>query len=336
MFGAYRTFLALLVVALHLGGVPSIGGYAVFGFYSLSGYLMTFIMLRNYGYTAGGRYKYTFNRLLRIFPMYWISLLLSILIIFWIGEEKSSAYHIGIYLPGTITEILKNAFLLFPMRELPRLTPPAWALTVEIFFYILIGLGLSKNKKIVIFWFFLSCLYHLVALILGIGWEHRYFTIPAASLPFSTGALIFHYKDKCQLLLKRQSDNNHLPFLICFIIIANWYAGLVLDDSKGVFFYSNYLLCSLMIIALADRTSLPFMSKKLDNWLGDFSYPIYLLHYQVGLVIISTLALFEIMLLRPSIELMLITLPFLFLFSWLFTITIEKPIEAIRKKVKAK
>jgi len=54
MFGTYRIFLALMVVALHLGGIPKIGAYAVFGFYCLSGYLMTLIMQTNYGYTATG------------------------------------------------------------------------------------------------------------------------------------------------------------------------------------------------------------------------------------------------------------------------------------------
>lgn len=49
MFGTYRAFLALMVVALHLGGIPKIGAYAVFGFYCLSGYLMTLIMQTNYG-----------------------------------------------------------------------------------------------------------------------------------------------------------------------------------------------------------------------------------------------------------------------------------------------
>ena len=51
MFGTYRTLLALMIVALHLGGVPVIGGYAVFGFYILSGYLMTLIMQTSYGYS---------------------------------------------------------------------------------------------------------------------------------------------------------------------------------------------------------------------------------------------------------------------------------------------
>lgn len=44
MFGSFRTLLALGVVISHLGSAPYMGTYAVFGFYALSGYLMTLIM----------------------------------------------------------------------------------------------------------------------------------------------------------------------------------------------------------------------------------------------------------------------------------------------------
>ena len=66
MFGVYRAFLALMVVALHLGGLPVVGAYAVFGFYVLSGYLMTLIMQDRYGYTASGRSAYAVNRFLLV------------------------------------------------------------------------------------------------------------------------------------------------------------------------------------------------------------------------------------------------------------------------------
>lgn len=70
MFGFYRVYLALLVVAHHLGGLTGLGSYAVFGFYMLSGYLMTFIMCRNYHHTTTGFLKYSLNRFLRIYPTY--------------------------------------------------------------------------------------------------------------------------------------------------------------------------------------------------------------------------------------------------------------------------
>lgn len=342
MFGTYRTILALMVVAFHIGGVPQIGGYAVFGFYALSGYLMTFIMQKNYGYTPSGKYRYAINRMLRLYPMYWASALFTLILIAILGEAVTSDYHNALYLPSGFTETFKNILLFFPFRENPRLTPPAWALTVEIFFYILIGLGLSKHKKIVVGWFLLSIIYHALVIILRLGSDYSYYPIWAASLPFSTGALIFHFKDKLQTVVSssRIVRGAFFPYLLGFFILFNWYIGRQLTyigfNFNTFIFYSNFVLCALMIIVLAEKKSLPFISKKFDNWLGNFSYPIYLIHYQVGLVVLTGLGYLGLDYVRQDFNLMLITLPFLFGFSWLLILFIEKPIQIIRDKVKSK
>ena len=337
MFGAYRTFLALMVVALHLGGLPRIGAYAVFGFYCLSGYLITLIMQTNYGYTAKGISKYALNRFLRIYPIYWISMLFSGALIWCLGNAYTSNYHPSIYLPGNFSELIKNVMLFFPFREFPRLTPPAWALTVELFFYGLMGVGLSKNKCITTFWFISSVLYHIGAWILQLGWERRYFTIFAASLPFSTGALIYHYKHEVTHFLNRITGKmyRYFPVLLCSIILLNWHVGIRSNQSTGTYFYSNYVLCSLMVAVLLSRKELPLISKRFDKWLGDFSYPIYLIHYQVGLLVLVILGAFGLELKRPDLTLMFISIPFIFAFSWMITVAVERPIEMIRSKIKS-
>ena len=342
MFGAYRTVLALMVVFYHIGGIPHIGSYAVFGFYALSGYLMTFVIQNTYGYTAIGLKKYTFNRFLRIYPMYWASIIFSIILIMLVGEQNSFEYHKALFLPDNLIDSLKNLFLFFPFRETPRLTPPAWALTVEIFYYILIGIGLSKHKKVVICWFILSVIYHVAIGLLLVGFEHRYFTIPAASLPFSVGALIFHYRESLQAIMNnnRLTKHSFFPYLLGIVILLNWYLGRQVKQQffnlDNLFFYSNFGLCVLMIIILKEKKSLPFISKKLDNQLGNFSYPIYLIHYQVAFVVLIGMDFLGTQYIRPNISLMLISLPFLFLFSWLLISQLEGPIEMLRKATKVR
>ena len=72
MFGLLRTTFALMVMIYHLFfvGFLSLGTYPVFGFYIISGYLMTVIMHNNYGYTWVGRYSFAVNRFLRLYPQY--------------------------------------------------------------------------------------------------------------------------------------------------------------------------------------------------------------------------------------------------------------------------
>ncbi len=271
MFGTYRTLLAVMVIFLHLGGIPVLGAYAVFGFYILSGYLMTFIMHQNYGYTHTGRMRYALNRILRIYPIYWLSCVFSLFLITLFGQNYTSVFHPSIYSPADIESLLRNIFLFFPGREEPRLTPPSWALTVEIFFYICIGLGLSKNKQITKYWFSISLAYTAVINIIGFEWADRYYSIAAASLPFSTGAIIFHYRENLKQINIRLVDKFLHPYILISLMAINWLVGFLLGTLRGANFYINYFLCTIMLIALFDRKTLPFITRKFDKLLGDFS-----------------------------------------------------------------
>jgi peptidoglycan/LPS O-acetylase OafA/YrhL len=337
LFGTYRTLLALMVVALHLGDVRAIGVYAVFGFYCLSGYLMTYIMCTNYGFTSSGILKYAVNRGLRIYPIYWVSILFTVILIWLFGSDVTTSVNRGLYLLGELEGILRNIFLFFPFREFPRLTPPAWALTVEIFFYILIGLGLSKNKLITMGWFILSVAYHIYAYASLLGFAERYYTIFAASLPFATGALIFHYRSVLLTYVNKLKGvrYSYFPYFLLSLILVNWALGVKLRQSADLFFYINYLLCALMVNVLSERKKLPFISRKFDKLMGDFSYPIYLIHYQVGVIVIVCFGALRISFERGEMMFMLVSIPVIFAFSWLFIIGIERPIELIRSKIKA-
>src|SRR3954467_6659684 len=112
MFGAYRAFLALMVVLSHLGGVPG-GGYPVIGFYILSGYLMTLILQTSYGYTFKGLARYGANRFLRIYPCYWIACLLAAGLVLWCGNQTAREYHAMMFLPDSITSFLRHVFIIF-------------------------------------------------------------------------------------------------------------------------------------------------------------------------------------------------------------------------------
>jgi len=336
MFGTYRTLLALMVVTQHLAGIHVLGAYAVFGFYILSGYLMTSILHFNYGYSCAGVGRYALNRFLRIYPMYWVSICCSAILIAILGANYVAAYHEAMFIPRTVYEYFKNIFLFFPTVESPRLTPSAWALTVELCFYILIGLGASRNKYLVVGWLTLSIAYHAIANIGNWGWENIYFSIPAASLPFATGAFIFHYKDALLKNFKSSSENiqNFLPVALFAITLINWWLGDLTGYARSVCFYLNYVFCSLMVLFLSSKSALSFIPPKVDKWIGDLSYPIYVIHYQVGLLTLAVLDNFGFSYKRPDIHVLLFSLPVIILAAWLLAICVEKPIEHIRSNVR--
>lgn len=311
------------------------GVYAVFGFYILSGYLMTLIMHKNYGFTADGIKKYALNRFLRIFPIYWVSIIFSLGLILLVGEKFTSSYHDNIFFPSGL-EWFFNLFIIFPLRDAARLTPPAWALTVELFFYVCIGLGLSKRKNVVLWWFFLSVLYHLVVNLLGLDAVYKYNLITAASLPFATGALIYHYRSELGRVFSKFSNMRWSLGLhaLLILIFLNWYIGYLTHELVGPFYYVNYGLNAIMIVALKERRSLPLVSRKLDAWMGEFSYPIYLTHLQVGMVVAIFLGWFGLAVKRPAPILFFISIPALLLGAWLLTITVSRPIDSVRERVK--
>lgn len=338
MFGIYRTFLSLLVVIGHLFGPFQLGTYAVFGFYVLSGYLMTYIMQINYGYSFYGKLKFAVNRMLRIYPPYFIAILLSITILIVFGTQVT-LFKSNIYIPTNITEIIQNIFILFPRDANLRLSPPTWALTVELFFYMLICLGISRSKETTLIWFLASLVITVILIANSTPWMDRYYPITAASLPFSIGGLIFHHKEMA--IKKINNLGLKKPVIWIFIICLNFCFCFVFDNYLksslvfGIGFYLNLVLVTICTICLIDHQSM-ILTSKTDNIIGNYSYPIYLLHWQSGAIIYSISGHFlniSFLSLKGLIFLIL-SIILTFLFSYLIIQFVEKRIEKVRRKIK--
>lgn len=329
MFGTYRALLALMVVFQHLGEIRGLGAFAVFGFYVLSGYLMTLILHASYGYSPAGIGRYALNRFLRIYPIYWIACLTSIALVLWLGADRTSTYQASIRLPDDLESALRNLLIVIEYDTKARLTPPAWALTAELFYYACIGLGMSRTRFRTIVWFAASTLYTVYVNLAQLPWTYHYHLIPAASLPFSTGALIYHYKDRVleavPLLRARLA-----PVPLFALILLNFAASQGLGTLRTWGFYLNYALNTLIVLSLAGRSSLPGISRRVDESLGDFSYPIYLMHYQAGLLLVGLGVGWR----RGELSFALVSLPLIFGFAWLLTTVVERPIERLRRRVK--
>lgn len=345
MFGLLRVTFALMVVLNHLFvGASPFGTYAVFGFYIISGYLMTLIMHESYGYTAVGRYSFAVNRFLRLFPQYWAAVLLSITLILVFGQEFVSRYHTSIYVPNTLDTILQNFSMLFtawyPNHINPRLVPPAWSLTVEMFFYLLICLGISKTAVRVKYWLFASLIYLVASYFLGFGRVARYYPVVAASLPFAIGAAVYF------------SINNNAYFQqfkwfristtgLFILMLANCFAWTIFSKYSSnrwseIGFYLNLLICSLLIYNLATGKLIVAIDRKVDKKIGDFSYPIYLLHWQSGLIasyLIFGKPIHEFS--GDGLVVLLCALFIIILFSYGLIHAIDHPVQRIRSGIKS-
>ncbi len=299
MFGIWRTLLAIEVVAFHLLFLPFIGAYAVFSFFVLSGFLMTHIVHGTYGYTPGGLARYLGNRALRLYPSYWFALLISIALIGIVGAQLVAAYHPAITMPSTTIAWIENLTMIFPAvvpRDvMPRLIPLTWALTVEIVYYVLIGLGLSRTRKITWLWLAASIAYVVAARSLHHPKDavdeiipiFQYSAVAAGSLPFALGSLVWHYHQDLSARLDRLHIGDPRALIVVrwllYIVIAVVQARF---GWKGLVMVGNWLnigLSGLIVCTLFHTRPTPRW-RAIDKAVGDYSYPIYLLHMQMGLL----------------------------------------------------
>jgi len=343
MFGFYRTWLALAVMAHHLVGVPLIGHYAVHGFFILSGYLMTYVVINTYGGSAKGFLSFCINRAMRIYPAYWVILTCSVVLVVCLGGDYCSSYRASFYLPDTISVWLGNISLVypsfFPGEITPRLSPPTWALTVELFYYVAIALGVTgswtRTKVLLV----LSVMYFASTYVLDLDYVWRYNNIAAGSLAFALGGVIYYKKEDFIAFLCKFKGFS--PLFLLFLFTLNPIIAVCIDRFLGVdvdsfSFYLNYLLNFLIISSLINQ-KIPLLSRKVDKFIGDFSYPIYLMHWQVGALVSYILYDEAVRGFTPA-GLMSFTLSVILcaIFSWFVIRFVDEPIERIRAIVRNK
>lgn len=343
MFGIWRTLLAVEVVLYHLAGVQVIGQYAVFAFFVLSGFLMTAIMQSSYGYSTAGRLRYLQNRALRLYPSYWFALAITILLIAAFGAARMQAYNSHFVLPDTITDWIKNLTMVFglsPFDQVSRLVPPSWALTVEIIFYVLIGLGLSRTPTSTVIWTVLSLLYIVVADVTSGGGPALYSAILAGSLPFAMGAMTWHFR--CEIYRRLQILKIDRPVSLIVLRWLSWAAFLGANQLTGrgwLITLGNYVNIglSMLIVCVLFHQRPGEKLRRIDKAVGDFSYPIYLLHWQ-GAAIASML-LFGVLLRGPNpagLAAVALGLVVTIMLGWVCVRLIDPAVERRRTKIRNK
>lgn len=300
-------------------------------------------MVNSYGYSVAGIKAFAINRFLRLYPAYWFILILTFIAIVMYGEDNSSSYRKYMYLTDSIPSLFQNISLLyldlFPNTVTPRLSPPTWALTIEIFFYLLIALSISRSKRITTIWFISSVVYMASVHALNLNYKYRYNIILAGTLPFSLGAMIFHYYEKGIVSIFKLKSNKSFLILACFFVINAAFAAIIhklehFNFLMSLSFYLNFLINCTIIINLISG-DIPYISKSVDRKIGNMSYPIYLFHWQAGFIAsmviwgapIRGMNMQSIISLFPAVALCI-------LISFFIEKYIDIPIEKIRKKIR--
>lgn len=340
MFGTYRFVLALIVVGLHLAALPWLGIYAVFGFYLLSGYLMTYVLHDVYGHDRRGVARYLANRFLRIYPLYWVSMAASLALIAIFGGRAAAEFFGGMRLPASLGEWLANLCLVFSGGLQPYdgaiLTPTAWALTIELTFYVVLALGAARTRRRAWLFFAAAVAWHALTVLTGRGLIFRYFLIPAGALPFAAGALVFLHREAISRRLAVLPGARWHPALAVLAALINWRVAMAMGWADGLGFYLS-IACSAGVVATFSRVqSLAGISRRLDGFLGDLSYSIFLIHFQVGFVVHQVLAAAGLSVSRPSWLLFSIAVPVVLLVATAMAVAVQRPLDRLRDSVRGR
>jgi len=124
------------------------------------------------------------------------------------------------------------------------------------------------------------------------------------------------------------------PLLVLILINAISWA-----ISKRFFegtYYLSLVISSILVFKLASGAQWRWVSKKTDKFIGDMSYPIYLLHWQTGLLVSYTLFGRPIHgvsvdgLVNVSLSLLLVLV-----ISMAFVRVVDRPVQKLRARVRS-
>jgi len=325
--GIIRLILALSVVVWHLWGhaLPfTANGYiAVILFFIISGFYMSMVV--NDKYAKEPVINFYLARALRIYPIYLLILIFFVWFLAATGNPLPVPPTAGERAFSTLTNITIFGIPWLAKAEWLAI-PPAWSLAIELQFYLVAPFILTRRL-----WICVAVLLGLVALRLSLldqNFASSRYSLPRADWCFFMLGAVAHRLG----LLVTESQVRKLLGLAALVVlpIAAFACGLpVVKDLDRPEFWIFYLVFAAAIPFVFSIS----MRSRVDRFLGDLSYPIYIAHWPAIKVIVhfnNEIYNFLPYEYYPEIDLFLVIVV-----STALHIVIERPIENFRRRFSA-
>jgi len=299
--GLVRLFLACVVAAGHwriLKLIPrSIeiedtvlfgfnAGYAVMFFYVISGFLITYTLSCNYDYNIRGVLKFYTNRAIRIFSLYWPVVALAFILIdhswaqFWTATFPDKLT--GVFLLGLDWRV---AFASYPATHFEAAInglQQAWTLGAELTFYVMAPL-LMRSWRIG-----LVLLVSSLVLRAAFVWQLGPAIHDTWTYHFAATTLCFFMAGHLVCLASRYWRPLSMPiigvtFLACSVAIMMFGGSYANFDTPR--FWGSVVSFTIALPGLFELTK----NVRWMNVAGDLSYPVYLIHTLVLILLGPTL-----------------------------------------------
>lgn len=364
IMGLLRVLLAFSVVLSHLGGFF---GYAIAGgfasvqmFYVISGFYMATILTEKYDPRADVGIFYS-NRFLRIYSIYFVCLLISLfayLAIYVAGNGGWLQYVIehsaGINWPGklwlafiglfvffqesTVFLELKNGALALtpdgPGGAVPvwlmMPVPQAWSISLELVFYCLVPI-LVRNKTSTLIAVIAASLALRIA-IYSVGyesdpWLSRFF-------PLELGLFVLGMVARRIYDAHIASIPRHRLLVVAAVFLAvTCIIRPAMEAFESAHISVSYIIWPYYLSALLALPCLFHITRasKADRTIGNFSYPVYLIHWIVMTFYDSFAGQFQWPGSASWIR-VVICVSVTFFLSWIIVMSVEAPLDRYRQR----
>lgn len=274
------------------------GHYGVQLFFMISGFVI-YMTLQNIKTTN----EFFFKRFLRLYPTYWICLIITLL---FISILPSSNFTV------LLADKILNFLMFQGLFNIRNVDGSYWSLIPELFFYLMI-IFLWKFKflkniyTVSIVWIFLMFLALLKPSMIDVFLNLKF------GMFFLIGIMFF--KLKSDLKDKR-------PHLIIFLSLITTY--IISNSLELLLFTTGFVILFYFLI----HNKLLFLNTPTLLFLGKISYPFYLLHQTIGYLLINKFIKLGIL---DYLSILLVII-LIILLSWLVYYYLEQPIIRILKK----
>lgn len=344
MFGAFRFVMAIMVVVTHIGGIEIVAGFAVWGFFMLSGFLMAAVLNGKYGFAGDGLLRFALARGIRLMPTYWVSILLTVLAILLFAETLDPRLiNNALEMPDSPREIFANVLIVGHTtlgigRIESALSPSAWAVDIEILMYACSAIFVARREAYArAAMIVTACLYPMLWLWskqliaagdMTLANELIYSFLPAALIPYSIGTYFWFVRDRFPTALSTRTAG--IGAIIGLLVSAFGISRISVSAA-----YILSLPCLLVLVAWLATLKASGVRKGVDDLLGQMSYPIYLSHwlcaYLVGVVAAgSSLVVLREGVLSFTPAGFFVVLATTLVAALLFAVGLERPVERIR------
>lgn len=269
----------------NFGNVFKYGYLGVDVFFIISGFVI-FLSIQKFLI-----FQFIKSRISRLYPAFWVSVFITFFFSFFWGGNR---YNVN------LLQLLSNLTMLNGFFGVKHIDGVYWTLLVEMkfYFFVLIYLIFSKynnkfkNTDYFIFtWLLVSFLYFVLTLfsledtILLKALKHLF--VLKYSHYFIAGSIFY------SIYKKGFSFKYGLSLIITFLLALPWaYDKMIIFEKKFLMDFSfevivSFLFLTFLFFYFLVRGKLNFLNSKSFMKIGCLTYPLYLLHQNIGFIIFN-------------------------------------------------